>query len=220
MNHDVPAYGLWSLVIINAVVFILFAFSFFKPKTARDWRTFGTFSAFIVALFVEMYGFPLTIYLMSGWLARRFPGVDPLSHDFGHLWHSLLGFKGKSALEPDSHPEQCGDRGRLHPALLGLASALPGAEGWAACDRGPVRPRAAPAIRRVRRDHVRLPPAVANPRDARDVPNPGHGLRKACTAGGERRAQFGMAWDAYAGRTPVFILKLRRPRQAAAPHAS
>ena len=41
MNHDVPAYGLWSLVIINAAVFIVFAFSFFKPKTKRDWRSFG-----------------------------------------------------------------------------------------------------------------------------------------------------------------------------------
>lgn len=58
MNHaqDLPAYGLWPLVIINSAVFIIFAFSFFKPKTSRDWRTFGSFSAFIVALFVEMYG--------------------------------------------------------------------------------------------------------------------------------------------------------------------
>ena len=60
MNHDVPAYGLWSLVIIYAAVFILFAFSFFKPKTARDWRTFGTFSAFIVALFAEIRTSPRT----------------------------------------------------------------------------------------------------------------------------------------------------------------
>lgn len=102
MNHgqEVPAYGLWSLVIINSAVFIIFAFSFFKPKTKRDWRTFGGFSAFIVALFVEMYGSPLTIYLLSGRLARKFPGVDPFSHDFGHLWYTLLGFTGDPHLNP------------------------------------------------------------------------------------------------------------------------
>ena len=101
MNHEsIPAYGLWLLVVINSAIFILFAFSFFKPRTTRDWRTFGTFSAFIVALFVEMYGFPLTIYLLSGWLTRRFPGIDPLGHDFGHLWYTLLGFKGDPHLNP------------------------------------------------------------------------------------------------------------------------
>ena len=51
MQHDnAPAYGLWSLVIINSAVFIIFAFSFFKPNTARDWRSFSAFSAFLVAL--------------------------------------------------------------------------------------------------------------------------------------------------------------------------
>lgn len=99
-GHDVPAYGLWSLVIINSAIFILFAFSFFKPKTKRDWRTFGSFSAFVIALFVEMYGFPLTVYLLSGWLSQRFPGVDPFSHDFGHLWYTLLGSKGDPHLNP------------------------------------------------------------------------------------------------------------------------
>ena len=72
----------------------MFAFSFFKPNTSRDWRTFGAFSAFIVALFVEMYGFPLTIYLMSGWLQTKFPGLDVFSHNSGHLWSTLTGEKG------------------------------------------------------------------------------------------------------------------------------
>lgn len=91
---DIPAYGLWVLVIINSLIFIIFAFSFTKPRTTRDWRSFGAFSAFIVALFTEMYGFPLTIYLLSGWLQKRYPQLDLLSHDAGHLWWTLLGLKG------------------------------------------------------------------------------------------------------------------------------
>lgn len=94
MNHDPSAYGLWVLVVLNSAIFIMFAYSFFKPATARDWRTFGAFSAFIVALFVEMYGFPLTIYLLSGWLQTNYPGLDILSHDSGHLWSTLFGEQG------------------------------------------------------------------------------------------------------------------------------
>lgn len=94
MNHGETAYGLWSLVIINSAIFIMFAFSFFKPANARDWRTFGAFAAFVVALFVEMYGFPLTIYLLSGWFQTRYPSLDLMSHDTGHLWSTLLGEKG------------------------------------------------------------------------------------------------------------------------------
>ena len=87
------AYGHWLLVIINSAVFIIFAFSFTKPKTPRDWRSFGGFSAFIVALFAEMYGFPLTIYLLSGWLQSRYPNVNWFSHDAGHLLEELLGWR-------------------------------------------------------------------------------------------------------------------------------
>lgn len=100
MEQEIPAYGLWPLVIINSAVFIIFAFSFTKPKTKRDWRSFGAFAAFVVALFAEMYGIPLTIYLLSGWLASRFPGIDPLSHDAGHLWYTILGLKG----DPHTNP--------------------------------------------------------------------------------------------------------------------
>ena len=95
---DTPAYGLWLLAAINAAVFIIFAFSFTRPRTGRDWRSFGAFSAFLVALFTEMYGFPLTIYLLSGWLGSRYPGLDPFTHNAGHLWGTLLGWDGDSHL--------------------------------------------------------------------------------------------------------------------------
>jgi protein-S-isoprenylcysteine O-methyltransferase Ste14 len=100
MSEQVPAYGLWFLVIINSAVFILFAFSFFKPRTKRDWRSFGAFSAFLVALFTEMYGFPLTIYLLSGWLQSRYPGIDWLSHESGHLPEMLFGWQANPHFGP------------------------------------------------------------------------------------------------------------------------
>jgi protein-S-isoprenylcysteine O-methyltransferase Ste14 len=100
MSTETPAYGLWGLVLINSVVFILFAYSFFKPQTKRDWRSFGAFSAFLVALFTEMYGFPLTIYLLSGWLQSRFPDIDWFSHDAGHLLEMMFGWKSNPHAGP------------------------------------------------------------------------------------------------------------------------
>jgi protein-S-isoprenylcysteine O-methyltransferase Ste14 len=94
VTRDAPACGLWVLAAANAAIFIMFAFSFGRPHSPRDWRSFGMFSAFIMALFAEMYGFPLSIYLMSGWLQTRYPGLDLMSHDAGHLWSTLFGLFG------------------------------------------------------------------------------------------------------------------------------
>ncbi len=93
MNHETAAYGLWGIALINAAIFIMFAYSFAPPKTSRDWRSFGAFSAFLVALFAEMYGFPLTIYLLSGWLGTTHPEINWLSHDAGHLLEMLFGWR-------------------------------------------------------------------------------------------------------------------------------
>ena len=100
MTHPENGYGLWGLALLNASVFIIFAFSFFKPATKRDWRSFGVFSAFIAALFAEMYGFPLTIFMISGWLQSRFPSVDWFSHDSGHLLEMMFGWRSNPHLGP------------------------------------------------------------------------------------------------------------------------
>jgi protein-S-isoprenylcysteine O-methyltransferase Ste14 len=100
MQSETAAYGLWSLVIINSAFFIMFAYSFFKPRTSRDWRSFGAFSAFLVALFTEMYGFPLTIYFLSGWLQSRFPSIEWFSHDAGHLLEMMFGWKANPHFGP------------------------------------------------------------------------------------------------------------------------
>ena len=92
-------YGLWPLVLINSAIFILFALSFFRPGTRRDWKAMGAFSAFVVALFTEMYGFPLTIYLLSGVVGSGFGSLN-LTHDGGHLWSELIGWEGDPHVSP------------------------------------------------------------------------------------------------------------------------
>ncbi|MFI9025164.1 hypothetical protein [Streptomyces sp. NPDC053560] len=39
------AYGLWPLVVFNTLLFVVFAASFFHPKTRRDWRAMSACTA-------------------------------------------------------------------------------------------------------------------------------------------------------------------------------
>ncbi|MBN8739095.1 MAG: isoprenylcysteine carboxyl methyltransferase [Lysobacterales bacterium 69-70] len=100
MNTAIPGYGLWTLAVLNAAFFIFFAWSFYTPLTTRDWRSFGLYSAFVVALFAEMYGFPLSLFLLSGWLSSRFPEVNWLSHDAGHVLEMLFGWRSNPHFGP------------------------------------------------------------------------------------------------------------------------
>lgn len=85
------AYGFWSLVVVNAGLFAFFLISFLAPLKKREWRSMGATLAFFVALFTEMYGFPLTIYILTGILGSRYPALNPFSHASGHLWLTFLG---------------------------------------------------------------------------------------------------------------------------------
>jgi protein-S-isoprenylcysteine O-methyltransferase Ste14 len=85
------AYGMWVVVAFNIGLFLFFFLSFLPPKGTVEWRNLGIVTAFLVALFSEMYGFPLTIYLLTGWLGDAYPVLQPFSHKYGHLWVVAFG---------------------------------------------------------------------------------------------------------------------------------
>lgn len=88
---DDYAYGMWVVVAFNIGLFLFFFLSFLPPKGKMEWRNMGLVTAFLVALFSEMYGFPLTIYLLTGWLGDAYPVLQPFNHKLGHLWVVVFG---------------------------------------------------------------------------------------------------------------------------------
>jgi methanethiol S-methyltransferase len=77
--------GVWALAIIMIVVASWLFYRYFAPKNWREWAGAGLVQAFIIALYAEMYGFPLTIYLLV-----RFFGLDR-KYLNANLWSTLLG---------------------------------------------------------------------------------------------------------------------------------
>jgi protein-S-isoprenylcysteine O-methyltransferase Ste14 len=113
MNELAAHSGAWALSLIMIVVVSWIFYRYFAPKTWREWAGAGLVQAFIIALYAEMYGFPLTIYLLV-----RFFGVDRGNLN-ANLWSTLLGM---------------GETGMMVSMIVGYALVFLGiglfAEGW------------------------------------------------------------------------------------------
>ena len=113
MTQHIYHSGAWGLAAIMIVAVSWIFYRYFAPKGWREWAVSGLVQAFIVSLYAEMYGFPLTIYLLV-----RFFGLDR-SYVSASLWSTLLGM---------------GELGMMIAMLLGYAVAFLGlalfAQGW------------------------------------------------------------------------------------------
>ena len=86
MKEHIAHSGAWGIALIVIVVASWFLYRYLAPKTWREWASAGVIQAFIIALYAEMYGFPLTIYLLV-----RFFGIDQTDFN-ANLWSTLLGY--------------------------------------------------------------------------------------------------------------------------------
>lgn len=108
MNTEgLPLGGHWELAIIMIVVVSWFLYRYIAPKSLKEWRNAGLVQAFVIALYAEMYGFPLTIYILTSFLGMDIQWL----HMRGHLWATLLGL---------------GDTGAIIEMIIGFAFVLSG----------------------------------------------------------------------------------------------
>lgn len=108
MSDFYAHYGHWGLVVVMVVIASWILYRYAAPKGWKDWSRAGLVQAFIIALYAEMYGFPLTIYILTGLLGTHVP----LTAYTGHLWATLLGYGPAGPSEVGSTPRAPGCRGR------------------------------------------------------------------------------------------------------------
>ena len=86
----------WWLVTGYILLVGVFIYGLLQPRRKSEWRSAGIAQAWVIALYAEMYGLPLTAYLCMGWLGRS--KADAETHFNGHLWPMLLGVEGPTLI--------------------------------------------------------------------------------------------------------------------------
>ena len=223
MKHGVPFYewyGDWDDVVLVSAVFLAFVLTLAWPRGKAQWRNAGIYSAFLISLFFEMFGLPLTIFLLS-------PLVNVEIVDFGsgesHLWAYALYRAGAWPLGVGVHVVMT-----VSMALIALGMALL-AVGWAQVFGARHELMARGIYRFVRHPQylglilILIAFNIQWPTLLTLVMAPlliVAYVRQARREDAELKARFGEEFTRYAARVPAFIPALRRRGAVRPPVAS
>ncbi|MGH7391244.1 MAG: methyltransferase family protein [Candidatus Rokuibacteriota bacterium] len=88
--HNVPFelwYGQWRMVLVATAFFTVFLLAFARPRRRAEWRNASVYWAFLISLFTEMFGVPLTLYLLAPLLGLP---AWAFGMNESHLWGFAL----------------------------------------------------------------------------------------------------------------------------------